>query len=98
MTELSSIGDDKTADSQAQGVARVSEIAPGTDRRDPKLREQALEILESGGIVLLPNAGFELTAQERILIADAAVTLPTRTPPSLTWAPSSSPAVFITLT
>ena len=79
MREMPGIkAEDPAVAERAGGVARVFEIAPGADRTDPELRERALDTLESGGIVLLHRAGFELNEQERVLVADAAVTLPTR--------------------
>lgn len=59
-------------------TAPVFEIAPGTEYADPALRERARATLEAGGVILLARSGFELSGPERALIADAAVTLPTR--------------------
>jgi hypothetical protein len=41
------------------------------------VRSEALETLESGGIIYLPNSGFTLSEQEHILVSDAPITLPT---------------------
>jgi hypothetical protein len=59
-------------------TAPILEIAPGTEYTDPALRRRARATLEAGGVVLLARSGFELSEAERALIADAAVTLPTR--------------------
>ena len=62
----------------AAATAPILEIGPATDHSNTALRERALATLETGGIIYLPHGGFELTARERELILDAAVTLPTR--------------------
>ena len=59
-------------------MASIFEIEAGSDRSDPALRERALVILEHGGVVYLPDAGFQLSDRERALLVDTAVTLPTR--------------------
>lgn len=59
-------------------VAPILEITARADRGDPELREQIVETVESGGVVVLYDAGFNLDASEQALVADAAVTLPTR--------------------
>lgn len=50
---------------------------------DPRLvqsdvQARALDTLESGGIIYLPHAGFELSEHEFAFVSDASVTLPTR--------------------
>lgn len=68
----------QTATAAAAETVTIFEIAPGTALTDASLRERALATLEGGGVLYLPGAGFELSARESALVADAAVTLPTR--------------------
>lgn len=56
----------------------ILELPPDSDRNAPGFRERIRAMLEAGGILFLPRAGFELTERERKLVADAAITLPTR--------------------
>ncbi|KEZ79267.1 Kdo hydroxylase family protein [Salinisphaera hydrothermalis] len=45
---------------------------------DAALRDRALSTLETGGIVYLPQAGFDLTPDELAFVSDASATLPTK--------------------
>ncbi|MBX3024821.1 Kdo hydroxylase family protein [bacterium] len=57
------------ADARAAGAAPVLPLAEGVDFAAPEVRREALEVLENGGVLLLPKA-FSLDAAERELIAD----------------------------
>lgn len=48
----------------------VLTLATGTDLEQPAVRCDAQEALEGGSVILLPKAGFELTAPERALLSD----------------------------
>ena len=48
----------------------VLTLATGTDLEQPAVRCDAQEALEGGSVILLPKAGFELTARERALLSD----------------------------
>lgn len=68
----------QTNASSTGATVDILEIAPNADHTDPALRERARTVLEAGGILYLPRSGFELSEQERALVTDAAITLPTR--------------------
>jgi hypothetical protein len=63
---------------QAGAPCSILELPPDTDRNVRGFREYIRDTLEAGGILFLPRAGFELSERERTLVADAAVTLPSR--------------------
>lgn len=48
----------------------VLTIEAGTDLAQPAVRRDAQEALEGGGVILLPKAGFALTAREHELLSD----------------------------
>jgi len=52
------------------GAVEVLRLDDGGGLAAPEVRRDALEMLESGGVVLLLKSGFELLARERELIAD----------------------------
>lgn len=68
----------QTAASSTGVTVDVLEIGADANRADPDLRERARTVLEAGGILYLPRSGFELSEEERALVTDAAITLPTR--------------------
>lgn len=55
-------------------VAEILELENSHDENG----QRALEALESGGVVYLANAQFEMSSREHQIIADTQVTLPTR--------------------
>src|SRR5579862_8011778 len=61
---------DISAAGTSAGALDVFRLAEGSDPCAPAVQRDALEALESGGIVLLPRAGFELLPSERTLISD----------------------------
>jgi hypothetical protein len=52
------------------GAVEVLRLDDGVDLTVPAIRRDALAMLESGGVVLLPKSGFELFTRERELISD----------------------------
>jgi len=60
--ELSESADGATID--------VLTLEAGTNLEEPAVRRDAQEALEAGGVVFLPQGGFELTARERALLSD----------------------------
>jgi len=48
----------------------VLTLEAGTNLEEPAVRRDAQEALEAGGVVFLPQGGFELTARERALLSD----------------------------
>lgn len=61
------------------GTAAILELhPPGDDLDDAGLHARAIETLEGGGVVYLPDGGFHLTEREKALVANASVMLPTR--------------------
>jgi hypothetical protein len=54
----------------AGGAVEVLQLEDAPDLAAPGVRREALAMLESGGVVLLPRSGFELLARERELISD----------------------------
>jgi hypothetical protein len=69
MPDTSPIATAQTADACA-GAVEVFRLDEGCDPSAPAVQRDALEALESGGLVLLPRAGFELLASERTLISE----------------------------
>ena len=59
-------------------VAQLVEVRDSAGLSSAEVRTLALKTIESGNILFLPHAGFELTSRERELVLDASVTLPTR--------------------
>lgn len=51
-------------------TAKVLMLDPGVDLSMPAARDDALETLESGGVVVLRGTGFALTAREREMISN----------------------------
>lgn len=64
--------------SRQQGTATILELPAGTALDQDAVRERAITTLEGGGVVYLPQGGFELSAREKQLVADASVMLPTK--------------------
>jgi hypothetical protein len=56
--------------SSTSGAVEVLRLDPGVDLTAPDVRRTALEMLESGGVVLVSQSGFELLAQEQELISN----------------------------
>lgn len=59
-------------------TAERVDLSPETELSSAEARARALEVIESGGIIHLPQRGFELTQRERDLLEDASAMLPTR--------------------
>lgn len=59
-------------------TATLMKLDSSMDRTSPETRSLALRTIENGGILFLPQAGFELTDHEREIVLDSSVTLPTR--------------------
>jgi len=59
-------------------VAQRIEVRDPDNFTAPDDRALALKTIESGGILYLPETGFELTQREREVILDTSATLPTR--------------------
>lgn len=55
------------------------EMDRGADMASRSVRAEAIDVVESGRILLLRNVGFELTARERELILDKEVIMPGQT-------------------
>jgi hypothetical protein len=74
MTDTSPIATSPAGDSSGHGASDgavdVFRLDEGFDPSAPAVQRDALEALESGGVVLLPRAGFELLASERALISE----------------------------
>ncbi len=51
-------------------TAKVLRLGPNVDFSSPAIRQEALDTLENGGLVILLGSGFELTASERELVAN----------------------------
>jgi 3-deoxy-D-manno-oct-2-ulosonic acid (Kdo) hydroxylase len=60
-------------------TVKVLTIAPGSDLSAAEIRRAAIETLEGGGVLYLPQGGFELSERERELMSDTAKIL-TREP------------------
>lgn len=60
-------------------MAGLVEMDKQTDMTSHSVRAEAIEVVESGRILLLRNVGFELTARERELILDKEVIMPGQT-------------------
>ena len=60
-------------------TAKVLTIEPGADLSAPEVRRMAIETLEGGGVIHLPQGGFELSGRERELVSDTSKIL-TREP------------------
>lgn len=61
-------GDDESRG--LRGAVEVLQLEDGIDLTAPDVRRDALEMLESGGVVLLRKSEFELLTRERELISD----------------------------
>jgi len=61
-----------------EATAELVEFAVTVDRTSSETRSTALKTIENGGVLFLPQAGFELTDREREIVLDSSVTLPTR--------------------
>lgn len=61
------------------GIVGLAEMDRGTDMGSSSVRAEAIDVVESGRILLLRNVGFELTARERELILDKEVIMPGQT-------------------
>jgi len=59
-------------------VAQLVKVSDSADLSSAEVRALALKTIESGNILFLPHASFELTSREQELVLDASVTLPTR--------------------
>jgi hypothetical protein len=64
---------------EGAGTTKVLTVAPGADLSAPEVRRMAIETLEDGGVIYLPQSGFELSGRERELVSDTAKIL-TREP------------------
>ena len=76
MFETSSSASDRSSGAVPDGgagagrTADVCRLGERVDLSAPDVQREAIETLEDGGVVLLPQCGFELSARERELIAD----------------------------
>lgn len=70
--------DDPLMESYSGQVAPMLELTDIDALDQPDITAQAIATLEGGGIVYMPQAGFDLTDDEFAFVSDASVTLPTR--------------------
>ena len=73
------MNEEPVARSKETGTAEILTIEPGTDLSAAEVQRMAIQTLESGGLIYLPQGGFELSERERSLISDTANIL-TRVP------------------